>query len=173
MFNFNTTNNILACSVGSISILTGGIEDWRAEDDHRKRRDADWKSLILMTLEICSKSGTPFCPECGSLIALPDYNPIKCELCPFSTTYEEISLPTIVTRSVSRPTPSWAVDNLAEKDARELKDRPARMTTAETCPKCNHPELEYYTMQTRSADEGQTVFYECPKCKHTFSVNNW
>ena len=127
----------------------------------------NWKSL-----EICSKSGTPFCPECGSLIALPDNNPIKCEVCPFSTTYEEISLPTIVTRSVNRPTPSWAVDNLAERDAREVKDRPARMKTAETCPKCNHPELEYYTMQTRGADEGQTVFYECPNCKYTFSVNN-
>jgi DNA-directed RNA polymerase I subunit RPA12 len=32
------------------------------------------------------------------------------------------------------------------------------------CPKCDHPELEYYTMQLRSADEGQTVFYECTNC---------
>lgn len=55
------------------------------------------------------------------------------------------------------------------------KDQPAerrvRATTKEECPKCKHPELEYYTMQLRSADEGQTVFYNCVKCGHTFSTN--
>eukprot|EP00238_Polyblepharides_amylifera_P000054 CAMPEP_0196570444 /NCGR_PEP_ID=MMETSP1081-20130531/531_1 /TAXON_ID=36882 /ORGANISM="Pyramimonas amylifera, Strain CCMP720" /LENGTH=86 /DNA_ID=CAMNT_0041886891 /DNA_START=340 /DNA_END=600 /DNA_ORIENTATION=- len=45
-------------------------------------------------------------------------------------------------------------------------------TVDEKCPKCGHPQLEYYTMQLRSADEGQTVFYECIKCRHKFSVNN-
>jgi DNA-directed RNA polymerase I subunit RPA12 len=42
----------------------------------------------------------------------------------------------------------------------------------ERCPKCDYHELNYYTMQLRSADEGQTVFYECTKCNHNFSVNN-
>ena len=46
-----------------------------------------------------------------------------------------------------------------------------RATIAEDCPKCKHPELEYHTMQLRSADEGQTVFYTCLKCGHTFSTN--
>ena len=34
----------------------------------------------------------------------------------------------------------------------------------ESCPKCGHPEMEFYTMQLRSADEGTTVFYECRSC---------
>lgn len=27
-----------------------------------------------------------------------------------------------------------------------------KMTIKEHCPKCDHPELKYYTLQTRSAD---------------------
>ncbi|XXG40948.1 hypothetical protein AAC387_Pa01g1531 [Persea americana] len=46
-----------------------------------------------------------------------------------------------------------------------------RAVVNEACPQCNHPQLEYYTKQLRSADEGQTVFYECPKCRHKFSIN--
>jgi DNA-directed RNA polymerase I subunit RPA12 len=48
----------------------------------------------------------------------------------------------------------------------------ARQTVEEPCPQCGHRKLEFYTMQLRSADEGQTVFYECLKCKHKWSVNN-
>lgn len=40
------------------------------------------------------------------------------------------------------------------------------MQVDETCPKCGNLEMEFYTMQLRSADEGQTVFYECAKCKY-------
>ena len=61
----------------------------------------------------------------------------------------------------------------AEGDATAVtkEQQRARATTREPCPKCAHPELQYYTMQLRSADEGQTVFYECSKCGHTFSTN--
>jgi len=47
-----------------------------------------------------------------------------------------------------------------------------KMIIKERCPKCDHPELKYFVMQTRSVDEGSTVFYECEKCSYTFSVNN-
>ena len=32
------------------------------------------------------------------------------------------------------------------------------------CEKCKGKESFYYALQTRSADEGQTVFYECTLC---------
>ena len=75
---------------------------------------------------------------------------------------------TVITRSEDKPTPKW-LD--AEKVMSEVTG-PARATVEETCPKCGNPEMDYYTLQLRSADEGQTVFYECEKCGHKFSVNN-
>ena len=47
-----------------------------------------------------------------------------------------------------------------------------RSTVDEACFKCGHRGLEFYTMQLRSADEGSTVFYECPECQHTWNQNN-
>lgn len=61
---------------------------------------------------------------------------------------------------------------LAGGDDDEAHKGRTRATVDEPCPKCGHGQLEYYTMQLRSADEGQTVFYECPKCRHKYSVNN-
>ena len=60
---------------------------------------------------------------------------------------------------------------LPEPEAEDAATR-QRATVDEYCPKCNHFGLEFYTMQLRSADEGQTVFYECPKCFHKYSQNN-
>lgn len=33
------------------------------------------------------------------------------------------------------------------------------------CPKCGNDRMSYATLQLRSADEGQTVFFTCTKCK--------
>jgi len=34
------------------------------------------------------------------------------------------------------------------------------------CPKCGNDKMSYATLQLRSADEGQTVFFTCLKCKY-------
>jgi DNA-directed RNA polymerase I subunit RPA12 len=100
---------------------------------------------------------------------------ITCNICPYSSTLDVLSdagaLPTTVTYSAERPTPLWAKTD-EEQEALRQSSEPTRATIEEPCIKCGHAEVGYYTVQLRSVDEGQTVFYECPSCKHTWSINN-
>jgi len=46
----------------------------------------------------------------------------------------------------------------------KIKKNKAAIISQE-CPMCHHPEMYFFTIQMRSADEGSTVFYECVKCE--------
>lgn len=45
----------------------------------------------------------------------------------------------------------WVRKYVSTDDQKEKRVK-TKMTIAEQCPNCKHPELKYYTMQTRSAD---------------------
>jgi len=55
---------------------------------------------------------------------------------------------------------------------REAKDKKHLATIDEACPKCQYPTMAYYTMQLRSVDEGQTIFYNCLNCGHAYAENS-
>lgn len=40
------------------------------------------------------------------------------------------------------------------------------------CGKCGNDKMSYATLQLRSADEGQTVFYTCTKCGNKETENS-
>ena len=114
----------------------------------------------------------PFCPSCRSTLAVDASGTIKCGLCPYSSSLSEMEeIPTTTTFSSDRAVPMWAKSD-AEQKYMYRSNEPTRATIEEPCIKCNNPEAGYYTVQLRSVDEGQTVFYECPNCKYTWSVNN-
>lgn len=124
-----------------------------------------------------------FCTACGSLLDLPSNDDvITCTPCgtvqdarstsvPLTTVYDNLS---IVTRSHPSAFPSvlrqkrQLVSHVNRKDEETME----QATIKEKCPGCGNEEMNFHTLQLRSADEGTTVFYDCPKCGYKFSQNN-
>ena len=99
---------------------------------------------------------------------------MRCSVCNHTTNlseYSESDLPSRTTTSADRPVPLWAKSD-EEQAALKTLSEPKRMVVEEPCVKCGASEVGFYTVQLRSVDEGQTVFYECPKCAYTWSINN-
>ncbi|KAL4399466.1 DNA-directed RNA polymerase I core subunit Rpa12 [Malassezia pachydermatis] len=117
-----------------------------------------------------------FCSACGSLLDLPDNDDvITCTPCGSTQDariYDNLS---IVTRSHPSAFPSilrqkrQLVSNTGGDADMETMEQ---ATIKEKCPGCGNEEMNFHTLQLRSADEGTTVFYDCPKCGYKFSQNN-
>ena len=114
----------------------------------------------------------PFCPNCRATLKVDATGDVDCDVCSYQSNLSDFKeLPSTTTYSSDRPTPVWAKTD-AEQAALRQSEQPVRATIQETCVRCGVKEVGYYTVQLRSVDEGQTVFYECPECKHTWSINN-
>ena len=117
-------------------------------------------------MDICIFKVDPnFCNGCGAILPLLDQsNFIKCKGCGVSV--DMSSLEGVEIHSYK----NYNQDQL--KSAEELSRLKAIKDEVEdkgpivkrTCGKCGHKKMTYVTRQTRSADEGQTVFYTCLKC---------
>ncbi|KAI9316228.1 transcription factor S-II-domain-containing protein [Dichotomocladium elegans] len=118
-----------------------------------------------------------FCPECGNLLNVPgaDDDIIMCNQCSHAyhtagnAGYEQTKVVTTSSEHAFQSTLK-AKRSLVQQSAANAKKQEA--TIQEKCPQCGNNEMAYYTMQLRSADEGQTVFYNCKKCGYKYSINN-
>lgn len=115
-----------------------------------------------------------FCLDCGNLLdQAAGRKEISCSNC-FRTydgkLFEGLK---VVTRSSEDAFPSAlklqqsSVKTTLKKD--ELEEG---ATIKEKCPQCGNEEMQYHTLQLRSADEGATVFYTCTACNYRFRTNN-
>lgn len=88
-------------------------------------------------------------------------------------TLVDTSNKTIVTTSKPSAFPSTLRTRL-RSDVQEISEGELNNETEidQTCPECGNPTVTFYTLQLRSADEGSTVFYTCPKCKYKWNTNN-
>ena len=123
----------------------------------------------LARLVAHADAGSPralFCESCGSLLDEPTHTntTVSCGLCGLEVHARQFQSLVVSTEGKEH---MLGVSEHAQK----VQSKRARAVTKEACPACAHPELQYWTMQLRSADEGQTVFYECEKCGHTYSTN--
>lgn len=60
--------------------------------------------------------------------------------------------------------------DMSEVEAKTEEDEQDEGPIVErVCPKCGCDKMSYATLQLRSADEGQTVFFTCVKCKYVGS----
>lgn len=98
-----------------------------------------------------------FCPKCGSLMR-PKAEGTKKRLvcsCGHKSSEKIIELK----EKVSAPFENVGVVH---------NDFDVHPKTKEKCPKCNNEEAHYWHVQTRSADEPETKFLRCTKCRHTW-----
>ncbi|KAJ4702152.1 DNA-directed RNA polymerase subunit [Melia azedarach] len=107
-----------------------------------------------------------FCKFCGAMMC-SESNYIVCPLCKFKRNIEEVAdrkiSYTITAEDIRRELGISLFDQIK---ADKGDDKLQLSKVKRTCEKCQNLEMYYTTRQTRSADEGQTTYYTCPRCGH-------
>jgi DNA-directed RNA polymerase I subunit RPA12 len=115
-----------------------------------------------------------FCIDCGDLLdfEIINNNSVKCQKCGGETELDNIKNHYIETNDKYELSKIWMNKLKNKEDKLREEQKNERTIIDEKCPKCGNGQMYYYTMQTRSADEGSTIFYECVKCHYKFNQNN-
>ncbi|XP_064616757.1 DNA-directed RNA polymerase I subunit RPA12-like [Liolophura sinensis] len=112
-----------------------------------------------MSKDSVFKTEVDFCPDCGTILPLPgDADVVSCKKCGFQIDIKEFDGIEVHSKIVFN-----SPDLKAESE--EGTDEVTGPLVDRACSKCGHEGMTFTTRQTRSADEGQTVFYTCPECK--------
>ena len=93
-----------------------------------------------------------FCPKCGSVLIEKRKN-FGCLKCNYS--------------AKGKVKIESTEDMKEMKELVVVKDKETNVTpvTSAVCPKCGHKEAYFWSTQTRAADEAETKFFKCVKCK--------
>uniref|UniRef100_U5EQG9 DNA-directed RNA polymerase subunit n=1 Tax=Corethrella appendiculata TaxID=1370023 RepID=U5EQG9_9DIPT len=108
-----------------------------------------------------------FCPNCGSILPmLTQVGNVRCFAC-LSTYNASVFGNMKAEYTIEFNTISNKIQNQIKPE--KGTDGPI---VERKCPKCGNNRMSYATLQLRSADEGQTVFFTCTKCKFKESENS-
>ena len=101
-----------------------------------------------------------FCPTCGSIMMPKEKNGKKVSECP-KCGYVSADASSMKLKEKIK-------DKSKELGVVETSGDERLPTTDAECAHCGHKKAYYWTQQTRAADEGETKFLKCEKCKHTW-----
>jgi len=120
-----------------------------------------------------------FCSTCGSILPLTSQNldSSQCIVCEAYIDRTELGEISYVVH-FNDPDVYSKERGISGKKVSGGKGKKSKEAQAEgpmvdrDCRECGNKQMSYATLQLRSADEGQTVFYTCPKCKFKESENS-
>ena len=116
-----------------------------------------------------------FCTRCQSIMSIPNESgKMECKNCQYTSQYNpSLYKNTIIYSKLIETKLKARHDEMSLNNNKKDTLVQKRSVINEPCPNesCNSTFLEFYTRQMRSVDEGQTVFYECKQCGHTFSTD--
>ncbi|KAJ1293923.1 hypothetical protein BS78_01G106900 [Paspalum vaginatum] len=115
-----------------------------------------------------------FCSVCGTLLTFDSIRYASCPLCGFKRRAKELegkeTRYTITAEDIRR---ELKIQPFVILGSTPVKETVARKNPVmhKPCPRCDKEEAEYYQLQTRSADEAATTYYECTniECGHKWS----
>lgn len=115
-----------------------------------------------------------FCTDCGNLLDPVSATPtLDCRVCHKAYPTKDFANLKVVTKSSEDAFPSaLKLKRSVVKTTLKNDELDEGATIKEKCVKCGHDEMQYHTLQLRSADEGATVFYTCTNCGYRFRTNN-
>jgi len=109
-----------------------------------------------------------FCPSCGALLpSLAATGDVVCLACGYTVSSK------LFHEKVIRYTVEFnSIEDSGRANKKKKGDQADGPVVERKCPKCGHDLMSYAAIQLRSADEGQTVFFTCLKCKYKESENS-
>jgi DNA-directed RNA polymerase I subunit RPA12 len=109
-----------------------------------------------------------FCPACGALLPpMPNMgDSVTCSACKHASAIDSFA------QNETSYTVVFNKRENATKRQNHDEEEDEGPTIERKCPKCGHEKMGYAALQLRSADEGQTVFFTCLKCKYKESENS-
>ncbi|EQB60899.1 rna polymerase iii subunit c11 [Vairimorpha apis BRL 01] len=103
-----------------------------------------------------------FCPLCTNILYIDKPNTITtffCNSCPYQFKISNTLSKTMNNRVME-------IDKILGEDEYKYAS-----TCNKNCIKCDSDKALFMELQTRSADEPMTIFYECIKCKANWKEN--